>query len=66
MLDLSVRIQPPSQSILEYTEIQLNLSTTATLGTEERRHCSEVAAVEKFKQESMYVLCAKKVAVVER
>ena len=47
MLHLSERIQSRSQSILEYTEIQLNLSTMATLGTEESRHCSEVAAVEK-------------------
>ena len=47
MLHLSERIQPRSQSILEYTEIQLNLSTMATLGTKESRLCSEVAAVEK-------------------
>ena len=60
MLHLSVRIQPPSQRILEYTEIQLNLSTTATLWTEESRRCSEVASVEKFKQESMYGLCRQK------
>ena len=28
--------------------IQLNLSTTATLGTEESDHCKEVAVVERF------------------
>ena len=28
--------------------IQLNLSTMATLGTEESSHCKGVAAVEKF------------------
>ena len=52
--------------------IQLSLSTTATLGTEESGRCREVAAVERFKQESMYNLSAKKsgccreMAVVER
>ena len=30
------------------SDIQLNLSTMATLGTEERSHCKEVATVEKF------------------
>jgi len=50
----------------------LKLSTTATLGTEESGCCREVAAVERFKQESMYGLSAQKsghcreVAVVER
>ena len=34
----------------------MNLSTTATLGTEERGHCKEVAVVERLKQESMYGL----------
>ena len=28
--------------------IQLNLSTTATFGTEESGHCKEVAIVERF------------------
>ena len=42
------------------SEIQLNLSTTAIFGTE------ELAIVERFKQESMYGLSAKKVAVEER
>ena len=52
--------------------IQLSLLTTATLGTEESGRCREVAAVERFKQESMYDLSAKKsgcrreTAVVER
>ena len=31
--------------------IQLNLSTMATLGTEESSHCKEVAVVERLKQE---------------
>ena len=39
--------------------IQLSLSTTATLGTEESGRCREVAAVERFKQESMYGMSAK-------
>ena len=34
--------------------IQLNLSTTATLGTEKNDRRREVAVVEKFKQESLY------------
>ena len=38
--------------------LQLNLSTTATLGTEERGHCKEVAIVERLKQERMYGLSA--------
>ena len=38
----------------------------ATLGTEENGHCREVAVVERFKQESMHGLSAKKVAIVER
>ena len=46
--------------------LQLNLSTTAILETEESRRCKEVAVVDRFKQESMYGLSAKKVAVVER
>ena len=36
---------------LEDLELQLNLSTMATLGTEESGHCSEVAVVERLKQE---------------
>ena len=44
----------------------LNLSKTATLGTEESFHCREVAVVDRLKQESMYGLSAKKVAAVER
>ena len=40
--------------------IKLNLSPTANLGTEESGHC------ESFKQESMYGLSAKKVAVAEK
>ena len=38
----------------------------ATLGTEENGHCREVAVVERFKQESVHGLSAKKVAIVER
>ena len=34
--------------------VQLNLSTTATLGTEESGHCREVAVVERLKQEWIY------------
>ena len=37
-------------------ELKLNLSTMATLGTEESGHCKEVAIVKMFKQESMYGL----------
>ena len=41
-------------------KVQLNLSTTVTLGTEKSAHC-----VERLKQESMYGLSAKKkIAVV--
>ena len=46
-------------SLDEFT-MQLKLSTTATLGQK------KVAVVERFKQESMYGLSAKIVAVVER
>ena len=38
--------------------MQLNLSTTATLGTEKNDRRREVAVVEKFKQESLYWLSA--------
>ena len=38
--------------------MQLNLSTTATLGTEKNDRRREVAVVEKFKQESLYCLSA--------
>ena len=41
-------------------QLQLNLSTTDTLGQK------KVAVVERFKQESMYGLSAKKLAVPER
>ena len=34
--------------------MQLNLSTTATLGTEKNDRRREMAVVEKFKQESLY------------
>ena len=40
--------------------LQLNLSTTATLGTGESDHCSEVVVVERLKQESMFGLSGKK------
>ena len=48
--------------------LQLSLSPTVTLETEESRHCREVAVVDKFKLEWMYELFAKKktVAVMER
>ena len=47
-------------------QIQLKLSTTATLRTEESGRCRKVAILEGFKQESRYGLSAKKVAAVER
>ena len=37
--------------ILNNTFLQLNLSTIATLGTEESGHCKEVAAMERMKKE---------------
>ena len=42
--------------------VQLNLSTTATLGTDKSGHCREVAVVQRLKQEWMYMygLSAKK------
>ena len=48
-------------NFLNMQKIQLNLSTTATLRTEERRWVGgggdkEVAVVERIKQESMYGL----------
>jgi len=56
-------------NFLNMQKIQLNLSTTATLGTEEMGGggYKEVATVERNKQESMYgfVCQDKKVAVVE-
>ena len=41
----------------------------ATLGTEESKHCGEVAIVETLKQERMYILstkkgCCREVAVI--
>ena len=36
-----------------YLGLQLNPSTMATLGTEGCGSCKEVAAIERFKQESM-------------
>ena len=35
----------------EDLELQLNLSTMATLGTEENGHCKEVAIIERWKEE---------------
>ena len=59
-------------NFLNMQKKQLNLSTTATLGTEERGGggggYKEAAIVERIKQESMYGLFVrrdKKVAVVE-
>ena len=54
------------QSATSESVSQSNLSTTAILETEESGRCKEVAVVERFKQESMYGLSAKRVAVVER
>ena len=50
-------------------QLQLNLSTMATLGTEESGRYNEVAVVERFKQRSMnglFVRRDKKVTVLER
>ena len=50
-----------------YIVLQLNLSTTATLGTQKSGHCREVAViVERLKQEWMHGLSAKKKAIVEK
>ena len=46
--------------------IQLNVSTTATLGTEESGHYGEATVVERFEQESVNDCPPKRVAVVER
>ena len=47
--------------------IQLKLSTTATLGTEESRHCREMVVVEADHETSECMDCPrKKMAVVER
>ena len=49
------------------SKLQLNLSTTATLGTEGSSRYRKVAVEERLKQEWMYGLSAiKKMAVVER
>ena len=45
-------------SYFVWLDLQLNLSTTATLETEESGHCKEVAIVERLKQERMYGLSA--------
>ena len=47
-------------------KIQLNLSTMATFETEESGHCRKGAVVERLKQEWIYGLSAKKMAIVER
>ena len=41
------------------SSIQLNPSTTDTLGTENSRRCRQLAVVERFKQEPMYETSAK-------
>ena len=55
--DASGRIRkgpaPWNLEVRKISEIQLNLSTLATLGTKESGHCRKVAIVERFKQESM-------------
>ena len=45
-------------SYFVWLDLQLNLSTMATLGTEGSGHCKEVAIAERFKQEWMYGLSA--------
>ena len=47
------------------SKLQLSLSTTATLGTEESGYCREVAVVERLKQEWMYGLSAQKMTIVK-
>ena len=44
-------------------KLQLSLSTRATVGTEESGRCREVAGEETLKQESMYELSVREVAV---
>ena len=44
-------------------KLQLSLSKRATVGTEESGHCREVAGEETLKQESMYELSVREVAV---
>ena len=44
-------------------KLQLSLSTRATVWTEERSRCREVAGEETLKQESMYELSVPEVAV---
>ena len=60
--DASGRIRkgpaPWNLEVRKISEIQLNLSTMATLGTRESCHCREVAIVERFKWESMSRLSA--------
>ena len=54
-----------TQSATTESVSQSNLSTTAIFETEESGRCKEIAGLERFKQESMYGLYAKRVAVVE-
>ena len=60
--DASGRIRkgpaPWNLEVRKISEIQLNLSTTATLGTRESDRCRKVANVERFKRESMFWLSA--------
>jgi len=64
------KIIPLHKYVCIVSFLQLNVSTTATLGTDEKGHCREVALVERLKQEWMYGLSAprptpKKMAVEE-
>ena len=51
-------------------KVQLNLSTMATVGTEESGRCKEVAVLERFQTRvDVWIFCPlgrKKVAVVKR
>lgn len=46
--------------LVKLIKLQFNLSIKATLGTEDRDRCREVAVFERFKQESVLELSAKK------
>ena len=62
----SSALKPKSSDHTSSSQIQLNLSRTAIMGTGESGLFSEVAIVERFKQESMYGLSAERVAFLAR
>ena len=60
-LNCQLRLNSYSRPFSYLFQMQLNLSTTVTLGKKESCHCREVAVVERLKQERMmYGLSAKK------